>query len=267
LSHTLTDPIEQPMERRRQLTDQERALYEWQLDIPGFGEAAQLKLRNATALVSRIGGLGGPIALGLAAAGIGRLILAHGGDLQPSDLNRQILMRHDGLDRPRVESAKRTLNSFNPHVEVEVVAAHISEENVKALVEQSDIVFDAAPRFSERFWINEQCVLQRKPLIDAAMFSMEGQVIPIVPGQTPCLTCIYPDEPPHWDRRFPVLGAVSALIGNLAVVEGIKVLTGFGQANLSKIIYVDANSMEMRKIAVQRRRDCPVCGTLELQDQ
>ena len=249
------------MEHRVELTEQDRAFYQWQLDIPGFGEPAQLKLRNSTALVSRIGGLGGPIALGLAAAGIGKLVLAHGGELEPSDLNRQILMRHDDLGKPRVESARRTLNRFNPHVEVEIVAAHTSEENVKGLVEKVDIVFDAAPRFGERYLMNEQCVRQQKPLIDAAVFSLEGQVIPILPGQTPCLACIYPDEPPHWDRRFPVLGAVSALIGNLAVIEGIKLLTGLGKVSLGKIIYIDTAVMELRKIAVERLTDCTVCGS------
>ena len=191
------------------------------MDIPGFGQEGQIKLRNTTALVSRIGGLGGTIALQLAAAGIGKLILAHGGNLQPSDLNRQILMRHGSLGQPRIESARETLQAFNPHITVETVNANINEENAEELVGSADIVFDAAPRFNERFLMNQQCVRQRKALIDAAMFNMEGQVLTIVPGLTPCLACLYPEEPPHWNRRFPVLGAVSSLIANIAVVQGI----------------------------------------------
>lgn len=245
-----------------QLSDQDRAFYEWQLDVPGFGEAGQEKLRATTALVSRIGGLGGPLAFSLAAAGIGKLILVHGGDLQPSDLNRQILMYHGALGTSRVEAARETLQRFNPHIEVEVVAENFTEENAAGLVAQADIVFDCAPLFEERFLMNRECVLQRKPLIDCAMYNLEGQVIPIVPGETACLACLYPQIPPHWKRRFPVLGAVSALIANIGAVEGIKLLTGTGNACLNRMIYLDTASMQMRQIKLQRNPDCAVCASL-----
>lgn len=243
------------------LSDRDRAFYAWQLDVPGFGEEGQRKLRQSTALVTRIGGLGGPIAFSLAAAGIGKLILAHGGDLEPSDLNRQILMRHDGLGQPRVASAAATLRAFNPHVEVETVAAHVTEDSAPDLVQQSDIVFDAAPRFGERFALNRACVTHGKPLVDAAMYNTEGQVVVILPGQTPCLACLYPEEPVHWKRRFPVIGAVSAMIGNLAVIEGVKVLTGFAEPTLNAMIHFDTIRMRLRTIAIVRRTDCPVCQT------
>lgn len=243
----------------KQLSDRDRAFYEWQLDIPGFGEEGQLKLRNTTALVTRIGGLGGSIAFALAAAGIGKLILAHGGALQPSDLNRQILMRHADIGRPRVDSAKATLTAFNPHIEVETVASHVTEANAAELVGKADIVFDAAPRFTERFWLNHACVAQGKPMIDAAMYNMEGQVMVIVPGTTPCLACLFPEEPPHWERRFPVIGAVSAMVGNLAVIEGIKLLTGLGTPSLNTMIHVDTLRMRLRSIAVMPRTNCSIC--------
>lgn len=243
------------------LTDQDRAFYEWQLDVPGLGDAGQSKLRNTTALVTRIGGLGGPIALGLAAAGIGKLILVHGGNLELSDLNRQILMRHNDLGTPRVESAAKTLRTFNPHIELETIASHVTAENAHDLVAKADIVFDAAPRFTERFWLNEACVKSDTPMIDAAMYSMEGQVTVIVPQVTPCLACLYPEEPPHWKRRFPVIGAVSAMIGNMAVLEGIKLLTDVGEASLGEMLYVDTLTMSLRKIAISRRSDCSVCQT------
>ena len=241
------------------LTDQDRAFYAWQLDVPGFGEAGQRKLRQTTALVTRLGGLGGPIALSLAAAGIGKLVLAHGGDLEPSDLNRQILMRHEDLGTPRVESAAKTLRAFNPHIEIEAVSSHVTAENAGDLVRQVDIVFDAAPRFTERFWLNHACVEQGKPMIDAAMYTMEGQVMVIVPGVTPCLACLYPEEPVNWKRRFPVIGAVSAMVGNMAVLEGIKLLTGVGQASLNTMIHIDTRTMSLRKIAISRRTHCHVC--------
>ncbi len=244
------------------LSERDRAFYEWQLDVPGFGVEGQSRLRESTALVTRVGGLGGPIAFALAAAGIGKVILAHGGDLQPSDFNRQILMQHDGLGRPRVDSARETLRTFNPHIDVETVNSHVTEQNADSLVGKADLVFDAAPRFTERFWLNRACVAQGKPMIDAAMYNMEGQVTIIVPGATPCLACLYPEEPVNWRRRFPVIGAVSALVGNLAVLEGIKLLTGLGEPALNEMIHIDTLRMRLRKIAIMRRNDCPICQGL-----
>ena len=247
----------------KELTNEEKGIYEWQMWVPGFGEEGQLKLRNATALVSRVGGLGGPVAQELAAAGIGRLVLAHGGDLKPSDLNRQILMTHDWLGKPRVECAARRLRELNPYVEIEAVPENVNEHNAAELVSKADIVFSCAPLFSERFLMNRECVRQGKPLIDSAMFAMEGRVIVIVPGQTPCLACIYPEDPPHWKRQFPVFGGVAALAGCVAVMEGIKLLSGMGATLIGKMLYYDTSSMTFRTIPLARRNDCPVCGHRE----
>ena len=246
------------------LSELESAIYEWQLDVPGFGESGQCKLRQSTALVSRIGGLGGPLAFQLAAAGIGKLILVHQGNLRKDDLNRQILMRWDGLGKPRVESAARTLAAFNPNIEVEIVNANFSEDNAADLVSRADMVFDCAPLFEERFLMNRECIRQGKPLIDCAMYNLEGHVFPIVAGQTPCLACLFPEKPPHWKRRFPVIGAVSALIANLGTMEGLKLLAGFGDSNLGKMIHLDTSSMELRKVEVNRRSDCGVCGNVSI---
>ena len=111
------------------LNDHERAVYEWQMWVSDFGEGGQEKLKAATALVSRCGGLGGPLCYSLAAAGFGRLVIAHGGNVKPSDLNRQVLMTHDWLGKPRVESAARRLREFNPRMEIEAVPENINEQN------------------------------------------------------------------------------------------------------------------------------------------
>ena len=243
------------------LSDSDRSIYEWQLDVPGMGEAGQAKLRQTTALVSRVGGLGGPLAFSLAAAGFGKIILAHGGNLRADDLNRQILMTSEGLGKPRAETAAETLRRFNPAVEVQAVAENICEQNAENLVGQADIVFDCAPLFEERFLMNRECVRQGKPLVDSAMYSLEGQVIPVVPGKTPCLSCIYPEIPPGWKRRFPVIGAVSAMIANIGALEGIKLITGVGQSSAGHMIHLDTATMTMQKIKISHRSDCHVCGT------
>jgi molybdopterin-synthase adenylyltransferase len=244
------------------LTNEEKATYEWQMWTPGFGEEGQKKLKGASALVSRCGGLGGPVALELAAAGIGKLVLAHGGNLKHSDLNRQILMTYDWLGKPRAESAERRLKDLNQRLEVEAVSSNICEENAADLVSRVDIVFDCAPLFQERFLLNRECVRQGKPMIECAMFAMEGQVTTILPGQTPCLACIYPEEPPTWKREFPVFGAVSALGACIGVAEGIKLLAGIGKPLAGEMLYYDTLQMTFQKIPLARRSGCSVCGHL-----
>ena len=244
------------------LTDEERATYAWQLSVPGFGEAGQEKLKGATALVSRCGGLGGPLAYSLTAAGFGKLIIAHGGDLKPSDLNRQITMTHDWLGRPRAEIAAQRLREMNPRLEVEAVSSNITEENAAALVGKADIVFDCAPLFAERFLMNRECVRQGKPMVEAAMYCMEGQVTTILPGRTPCLACLYPEDPPRWRREFPVFGAVSSMAAQIAAAEGIKLIAGLDSPLAGVLLYYDAAAMTFQRIPIARRPDCPVCGSL-----
>jgi molybdopterin/thiamine biosynthesis adenylyltransferase len=242
------------------LTDEERATYEWQIWVPGFGEAGQEKLKDAAALVSRCGGLGGPLAYSLAAAGIGKLVIAHGGNVKHSDLNRQITNTYDWLGKPRAESAPRRLRELNPRLEVEGIPENVNDENVAALVEKVDIVFDCAPLFPERFAMNRECVRQGKPMVEAAMYSLEGQVTTIIPGETPCLACIYPEDPPKWRRQFPVIGAVSSLAAQVAAMEGIKLIAGMGPSLAGTLLYYDTGSMTFQKIPIGRRPDCPVCG-------
>ena len=242
------------------LSDEEKSIYEWQMDVRDFGEEGQVRLKNSTALISRVGGLGGPVAQELAAAGIGKLILAHAGNVKHSDLNRQILMTYDGLGQSRVESAKRRLLELNPRMEIEAVPENIHEGNAADLVAQADIVFDCAPLFAERFLMNRECVRQGKPLVDAAMFSLEYQITTIIPGETPCLQCIYPETPPAWERKFPVFGAVSGAAACIATMEGIKILSGMGASLNGKMLYGDLRTMSMRKVPLARRVDCPICA-------
>jgi molybdopterin-synthase adenylyltransferase len=248
----------------RPLTDAERAVYEWQLWVDGFGEAGQERLKGASVLVSRCGGVGGVVAYQLAAAGVGRLVLAHAGALRPDDLNRQLLMSYAEIGRPRVEQAARRLRELNPFIEVEPVAENVSEENAGRLVGRADLVVSCAPLFSERLLLNRAAVAQGKPLVDCAMYELEAQLTTVVPGRTPCLACLYPEEPPQWRRRFPVFGAVAGTVGCLGAMEAIKVLAGLGEPLLGKLLVCDLRDMTFRKVTLARRPGCPVCGTREL---
>jgi len=243
-----------------QLTDEERATYEWQMWVPDFGEAGQRVLKGASVLISRCGGVGGGVAYSLAAAGIGRLVLAHAGTIKPGDLNRQLLMTHAGLGQLRIESAARRLRELNPRLEVDAVPENISEANVERLVSQVDVVADCAPLFAERLLLNREAVRQGKPMVDCAMYDLEVQLTTIIPGQTPCLACLYPVEPPGWKRQFPVFGAVAGSIGCMAAMEVIKVLAKFGTPLAGRLLVGNLRDMSFRTLRLNRNPSCPVCG-------
>jgi len=242
------------------LTPDELLRYQWQLTVPDFGEQGQRKLKSATVLVSRIGGVGGAVAIQLAAAGVGKLVLAHAGNLRLDDLNRQLLMSTDWIGKPRVESARQRLQALNPHVEIETIPENITESNAASLVSRCDLVVGAAPLFTERLLMNREAVRQKKPLVDSAMYDLEGRLMTVVPSQTACLACLYPEPPPNWSRRFPVFSAVSSTVGALAAMEAIKLIAGLGAPLSGKLLTFDLRDMTFRTITLHRRSDCAICG-------
>jgi molybdopterin/thiamine biosynthesis adenylyltransferase len=243
-----------------ELTPDERERYAWQLTTPGFGEAGQRRLKGATVLVSRIGGVGGTVALQLAAAGVGRLILAHAGNLRLNDLNRQLLMSTADIGQPRIESATARLAATNPQVTVETAGENIAEDNVAALVARADVVVSAAPLFAERLLMNREAVRQNKPLVDCAMYDLESRLMVVLPGQTACLACLYPESPPHWQRQFPVFSAVASTTACLAAMEVIKILARLGEPFAGQLLTIDHRTLSFQSIALARRTDCAVCG-------
>ena len=253
-------PSRPPLSPRRPLTDEERAVYEWQIWVPDFGEPGQEALKGATVFISRCGGLGGVVAYQLAAAGVGRLIIAHAGNVKPSDLNRQLLMTHDWLGKPRIESIERRLKELNPRLQVVGHAENVTEHNAAALIEPADLIIDCAPLFPERFQMNLQAVLQNKPMVECAMYELEAQITTVLPGETPCVACLYPEDPPGWRREFPVFGAVSGTVGCLAAMEAIKLLSGIGQPLAGELLTMDLRDMTFRKRRIHRDPACRVCG-------
>jgi len=244
------------------LTDAERAVYEWQMWVPDFGEVGQTKLKHASVMISRVGGVGGLVAYQLAAAGVGKLVLAHAGLVRPSDLNRQLLMTHDWIGKPRIESIQRRLLELNPRMQIVAVDANVNAENVAELVSQADVVVDCAPMFAERFAMNKQAVVQRKPIVECAMYELEAQLTTVIPGQTACLRCLFPSEPPTWKREFPVFGAVSGSVACMAAMEVIKLVAGIGEPLLNRWLRYDLRNMQFRTLKLNRRSDCDVCGEL-----
>ncbi len=244
------------------LSPEDLAAHAWQMDLAGFGEPGQRKLKAASVLISRVGGVGGLVALQLAAAGVGKLVLATGGVLKASDLNRQLLQADHQIGTVRMHNIVRRLREFNPRMEIVGIAENASQSNADPLVAQADLVVDAAPLFEERFALNRAAVAARKPMVECAMFALEAQLTSILPGQTPCLECFVPEKPPEWRRRFPVLGAVSGTVACMAAVEVVKLLTGIGRPLAGVLLRMDLGTMEFRRLQISRRKDCPVCASL-----
>jgi molybdopterin/thiamine biosynthesis adenylyltransferase len=243
------------------LTDEERAIYEWQIWVRDFGEEGQQRLKNASVMISRCGGLGGVVAYELAAAGVGKLVLAHGGSARPSDLNRQLLVTYESLGKPRIDTMTRRLLDLNPRLEIVAVGENVNEDNAARLVEQADVIVDCAPMFEERLAMNRQAVLQGKPLVECAMFDLEATITTVQPGSTPCLACWCPSVPPTWKRQFPVFGAVSGTVGCLAAMEAIKLIAGFGQPLFNRMLRLDLRDMTTQTVALARNPNCAVCGS------
>lgn len=243
------------------LTDEERAIYEWQMWTPDFGEAGQRRLKDSTVFVSRIGGVGGTLALQLAAAGVGRLILAHAGNVRPSDLNRQLLMRHSGIGKSRIEQAVNKLSDLNPRLHIDIVNENVTSDNASRLIGGADLIASCAPLFQERLAMNGVAVARGIPLVDCAMYDMDGQLTVVRPGRSACLRCLYPAPPENWKREFPVFGAVAGTVACLGACESIKLLAGVGEPLDSQMLLIDLRSMNFRKTALRRDPDCPTCSS------
>ncbi len=242
------------------LTEEERATYQWQMWVPDFGEAGQAKLKQSSVMISRVGGVGGVVAYQLAAAGIGKLILAHAGNVKHSDLNRQLLMTHSQIGKPRIESIHRRLKELNPRLDVVPVAENVSPANAVELASEADIIVDCAPLFPERFAMNAASVELGKPMVECAMYELEAQITTLVPGKTPCLRCLFPDDPPTWTRQFPVFGAVSGTVACMAAMDAIKLIAGVGQPLLGRLLKFDLRDMTFNTLSVSSDPKCSVCS-------
>ena len=246
------------------LSDEELERYERQLRLDGFGLEAQQRLRSSTAFVSRVGGVGGSAAMQLARAGIGRLILAHGGPVHREYLNRMQLAMHDDVGRPCSEVVADGIRAINPHTEVIAVDENVTEANVTRLVAQADVIVDGAPLFEERYLMNGEALAQGKPMVSGAMYATDGYVTSFIPGETGCLRCLFAERPPDWTniRVFPAIGPGPAIVGAMSAMEAIKLLTGFGTPLSGRLWTFDLAENLARVLRIDRATDCPACGTL-----
>jgi molybdopterin/thiamine biosynthesis adenylyltransferase len=241
------------------LTELDLVRYSRQIIFPAFGEEGQLKLRQAHVLIAGVGGLGSPCAIYLACAGIGRLTLVDSDSVELSNLNRQILHGEEDIGEPKVISAVGKLKKLNSTLELNPVAVRITAESLPALLSRADLVIDCLDAMETRFILNEGCVRAGKPFIHGGIDCMIGEITTIIPGQTPCLACIFPQDV-EGKKPFPVFGCTAALVASLQVMEAIKLLSGFGDLLTGKMLYVSGETMACSTVLLQRNTECEICG-------
>ena len=247
------------------LTNEEIRRYSRHLILPEVGLAGQKKIRNASVLCIGAGGLGSPIALYLAAAGIGKIGIVDFDTVDYSNLQRQILHSDADVGVSKADSAKATINALNPNVEVVLYKTRISSENALDIIRPYDIVVDGTDNFPTRYLTNDACVLLKKPNVYGSIFRFEGQASVFAPHLGgPCYRCLYPEPPPPGMvpscAEGGVLGVLPGIIGCIQATEILKLALGKGTTLIGRLMLFNALDMKFRELKLRRDPKCPVCG-------
>ncbi len=238
------------------ITEEELKRYTRQL--PLIGQDGQDKLKRANILIAGAGGLGSPIATYLACAGVGRIVIVDDDTVSASNLNRQTLHWSSDVGRKKTTSAQEKIRAMNPYVEVEIISCTLEEANVTGIVGDADLIVDALDNFSARHLLNRNAVKSNIPLIHGAVHGFNGQVMTIIPHQTACLKCVFPQTPAA--EIFPIIGVTPGVIGSIQATEVIKYLTGKGDLLINRLLLWDGLSGKMSFLQVKRNLSCAVCG-------
>lgn len=248
------------------LSDLERHRYSRHLLLPEVGTAGQQRLSESRVLIVGLGGLGSPLAIYLAAAGVGHLGLVDDDVVDASNLHRQPLHGTSDLGRQKSDSAIDRLKDLNPHIRITAHPARLTSENALGLIEQYDVVADGTDNFPTRYLVNDASVLLSVPNVHASVFRFEGQVSVFGAPGGPCYRCLYPEPPPPGlipsCAEGGVLGVLPGTVGTLQATEVLKLLLGIGEPLVGRLLMYDALSASFEELEVRRNLDCPICGDL-----
>src|SRR5205085_3281942 len=247
-----------------QLDNDEIRRYSRHLILPEVGMAGQKKIKAASVLCIGAGGLGSPIAMYLAAAGIGKIGIVDFDTVDYSNLQRQILHTDADVGRSKAESAKETIRGINPNCEVVIHNTRISSENALDLIRPYDIVVDGTDNFPTRYLTNDACVLLKKPNVYGSIFRFDGQASVFFPPHGPCYRCLYPEPPPPGEvpscAEGGVLGILPGVVGVIQATEAVKLILGKGEPLVGRLLLYDALAMRFQEFKVRRNPRCPLCG-------
>ncbi len=238
--------------------------YSRHLIMPEVAMEGQKKLKAARVLCIGAGGLGSPLALYLAAAGVGHLGIVDFDVVDFTNLQRQIIHSTDDVGRPKLESAKDRLGALNPHIEIETYETALSSENALELFAPYDIIVDGTDNFPTRYLVNDACVLLGKPNVYGSIFRFEGQATVFYAKQGPCYRCLYPEPPPPGlvpsCAEGGVLGVLPGVIGVIQAIETVKLILGKGESLTGRLLLFDALKMKFRELKLRKNPECPICG-------
>jgi len=247
-----------------EFTDEQIERYSRHIMLPEVGGSGQQKMLEARVLLLGAGGLGSPAAYYLAAAGIGNLGIVDFDQVDLSNLQRQIIHSTERIGMLKTESAKKTIQALNPDVNVTLYNEKMDSRNIMSLIKDYDYVVDGSDNFPTRYLVNDACVMKNKTLIHGSIYRFEGQVTVFKPGDGPCYRCLYPEPPPPGMvpncQEGGVLGVLAGVIGNLQVVEVLKLILGIGKPLVGKLLIYDALNTEFRSLRLRRDANCPICG-------
>lgn len=246
------------------MNDEQLLRYSRQIMLPQVDIVGQQRLLDSRVLIVGMGGLGSPVAMYLAAAGVGQLVLADFDTVDLSNLQRQILHGSDDIGRPKVESARDSLQVLNPEARVSTLNERLEGAALAAQIQAVDLVVDATDNFATRFMLNDACVAARRPLVSGAAIRMEGQVSVFhnERNDSPCYRCLYRDEGERVQTcsENGVLAPVVGIIGAVQATEALKVLLGIGDTLGGRLLLLDAMTMEWRSLKLHKDSACPACG-------
>lgn len=246
-------------------TSKELERYNRNLLLKEVGLEGQKKLAAAKVLAIGAGGLGSPVLLYLAAAGVGTIGVADGDLVDLSNLQRQVLHFTPDVDTPKVQSAASKIQQLNPHVKVVTHPVWVRAENIDPLIADYDFVIDCSDNFAAKFLINDACVMAGKPFSHAGVIQMVGQTMTIVPEKSACYRCVFSQPPPPnavpGAAQVGILGAIAGVVGTLQATEAIKFILGTKTLLTNRLLIFDGLEMKFREVKIQPEEDCPLCGT------
>ncbi len=228
------------------------------------GGEGQEKISNSKVLVLGAGGLGSPVALYLAAAGVGTIGIVDNDVVDLSNLQRQILHHTSDIGRSKIESAEDKLTAINPDLKINTYKTFVNSTNIMEIISDYDVVIDGTDNFPTRFLVNDACVMAGKPLAHGAILRFDGQAFTIVPHEGPCYRCIFREPPPAGSvpncSQAGILGAVAGIIGSIQATEALKVILGKGKLLVGRLLILDALDMTVRETRIRKDPECPICG-------
>jgi sulfur-carrier protein adenylyltransferase/sulfurtransferase len=246
------------------LSPQEVARYSRHLIMPEVGMDGQKKLKAASILLIGAGGLGSPLGLYLAAAGVGRIGLVDFDVVDFSNLQRQVLHGTPDVGRPKLQSAKEKLQAINPEVKLDLYETRLSAANALDIFKSYDIIIDGTDNFPTRYLVNDACVLLGKPNVYGSIFRFDGQASVFAPPRGPCYRCLYPEPPPPGEvpscAEGGVLGILPGLVGCIQATEAVKLVLGSGSPLIGRLLLYDALQMTFQEFKIRRNPRCPMCG-------